>query len=127
MPAILLLSLFIINSAFAWELKTENKKVHLLDKSKKIDEVVMGSQVETVQVKKLNNDYTLLTYFESEAGTKVTVKNYNCAVYSESKKKIVLKDKLCKTVSEEGTENASFTVSGTKLIYQFEELKQEIN
>lgn len=127
MPAFLLFTFLLINSAFAWELRTENKKVHLFDKSKKIDEVVVGSQEETLQVKKLNNDYTLLTYFESEAGTKIMVKNYNCAVYSESKKKLVLKDKLCKTVSPEGTENASFTVSGTKLIYQFEELKQEIN
>lgn len=127
MRAFLLLSFLFINNTFAWELKTENKKVHLLDKSKKVDEVIVGSLQESLQVKKLSNDFTLLTYFESEAGTKVAVKNYNCAVYSESKKKIVLKDKLCKTVSEEGTENASFTVSGPKLIYQFEELKQEIN
>lgn len=122
----LVLFLF-INSAFAWELRSEKKKVHLFDKTKKVDEAVMASLEERVQVKKLSEDFTLFIYFESEAGTKETVKNYNCAVYSKSKKKLVMKDKLCRTVSDQGTVDASFTVNGSKLIYRFEELKQEIN
>lgn len=126
MPALLLLSILMINNAFSWELRPVNKKVHLVDHEKKVNEAVMASPSELVQVKKLSDEYTLLTYFESEAGTKETVRNYNCAVYSESKKKLVMKDKLCKTVSEQGTESASFTVNGSQLTYKFEELSKTI-
>lgn len=121
-----LLLFFLIKPAFAWELKAIDKKIHLIDSAKKVDEVVFADTTEKVQVKKINDEFTLVTYFETEAGTKVTVKNYNCAVYSESKKKIVFKDKICRTVSDGEVENATFTPSGNRLIYKFEELTQTI-
>jgi hypothetical protein len=120
----------LMNSAFAWEIISHKDKAYLVDKDQKLKEEVFADKVrKEVSTKDLDSDLKLIRYLESIGGTTELTKTYNCAVYSQSQKKLLFKNNLCRTVSlkESGKEevtSALFIVKPNKLVYEFEELKE---
>jgi hypothetical protein len=127
---VVLFLFMLMNSAFAWEIVTQEDKAYLLDSDKKIKEEVFADKTrKEVSTKDLNSDLKLIIYLESIGGTTEATKTYNCAVYSNSQQKLLFKNNLCRTVSlkktgKEEITSATFSVATKKLIYVFEELTE---
>lgn len=122
--------LFMVNSANAWVIVSDQNKAYLRDSRLGIkEEIFADSKRKELTVKDLTSDLLLISYLESIGGTTELTSTYNCALYSKKLKKLVFKDNLCRTVSiktkgKEVVTKADIKIGRDKVTYTFEELTE---
>ena len=125
-----ILFLFMMNSAHAWVIVSDQNKAYLRDSRLSIkEEIFADSKRKELTVKDLTSDLILITYLESIGGTTQLTSTYNCALYSKKLKKLVFKDNLCKTVStkvkgKQEIIKADIKIEREKVTYSFEQLTE---
>ncbi len=126
----LIILLFMMNSAHAWVIVSDQSKAYLRDSRLGIkEEIFADKKRKELTIKDLNSDLTLISYLESIGGTTEITSTYNCALYSKKLKKLIFKDNLCKTVStkvkgKEEVSKADIKIGRAKVTYSFEELSE---